>query len=126
MWILRFHLLQTKDYNKISRICKKYGFMPRQNSPIIFAKASIMHMTQKISWRTIAREFGVSYISLYNFHEQAQKTLMLEEIFHVFIDRRITLYIGDIKHIERGYLDNNEEILKLTKKELLSMLKTSS
>ncbi len=122
MWILRFHLLQTKDYNKIARICKKYGFLPRQNSPIIFAKASIIHMTQKTSWRLIARELGVSHISLYNFHEQSQKTPLLEEIFHVFISRRIALYIGDMRHIARGYLDNNKEIIALTKKELLAML----
>lgn len=57
MWILRYHLIQTKDYNKISRICKKYGFIPKQHSSIIYAKAVVKHATQKTSWRALKNEF---------------------------------------------------------------------
>ena len=122
MWILRFHLLQTKDYNKIARICKKYGFLPRQHSPVIFAKALLLYATQKKSWRMIGRELGVNHIWLYKFYEFSKESDCLREIFHVFIDARIALYVGDKKHIEREFLDNSEEVLELTKGVLRNML----
>ena len=125
MWILRFHLLKTKQYNKINRICKKYGFITRSHSSITYAKASVKHMTQKTSWRTLAREYGVDHNSLYKFHNLSKNTPMLEEILHVFSDARIALYIGDMKHIDTHYLDNAQEVLDLTNRRLKSMLMTS-
>ncbi|MDA9129122.1 hypothetical protein N9J72_01430 [Candidatus Gracilibacteria bacterium] len=123
MWILRFHLLQTKDYNKIARICKKYGFSPRQHSPIVFAKGLIIHETQKKSWRMIGRELGVNHIGLYKFHELARNSECLREIFHVFIESRMALYVGDNKHVEKDFLDNSREVLELTCRELGSIVK---
>jgi len=69
MWIIRFHLLQTKHYNKINRISKKYGFVTRKHSTLVFSKALVLHLTQKTSWRTLGREFGVDHILLYRFNE---------------------------------------------------------
>ena len=70
----------------------------------------------------IGRELWVSHIWLYKFYESACSSDMFEEIFHVFIHRRIALYVGDKKHIEKDYLDNSEEVWELTKKEFESML----
>lgn len=123
MWILRFHLLKPKDYNKVNRICHKYGFFPRKYACIIFAKASVKHITQKISWRTLAREFGIDHIQLYKFYENAQKSSMLSEIFHVFLESRSALYIGDIRHINNDFLDNNQDIIDLTQRTFESIVK---
>lgn len=121
MWIIRFHLLQTKHYNKINRICKKYGFSPRKTSCLVFAKASLLHITQKTSWRALGRKFGVDHILLYRFHETAQKSQLLEEIIHVFLESRTSLYIGNIRQIDITTLDNSSELYNLTKWEFESI-----
>lgn len=122
MWIIRFHLLQSKDYNKIQRICKKYGFVPRKTSQIVFAKASLLHHTQKKSWRSLASQFAIDHAALYRFDKFSKTSPMLEEIFHVFLDSKIALYIGDNKTIDTYTLNNSEDIYILTKKQFKSML----
>jgi hypothetical protein len=122
MWIIRFHLLQTKHYNKIARACKKHGFMPRKIAPTVFAKACLLHCTQKTSWRALGREFWVDHILLYRFHQLARGSDLLEEIIHTFLEWRIALYIGDIKEIDISTLDNSSEIFNLTKKQFESIL----
>jgi len=122
MWIIRFHLLGTKHYNKIQRICKKYGFSPRKASPIVFAKATVLHSTQKTSWRALGREFHIDHILLYRFYELSRESEMMREIFHVFLQSRSALYIGDTKSISIAHLDNSSEIYDLTKREFESML----
>lgn len=122
MWILRFHLLESKDYNKITRICKKYGFSARKISPILLAKASVRHMTQTVSWRALAQEYCVSHLALYQFFEQARHTELLQEIFHVFIDRGISLYIGEKKHISPEDLTNITPLQVLTREQLVTIL----
>jgi len=97
MWIIRFHLLETKHYNKVTRIFKKYGFVPKKLSPIILSKACILHHTQRVSWRLLSRKFSVDHTTLYRFDGQAKNSDMLREIFHVFIDARVALYVGDFK-----------------------------
>jgi len=123
MWIIRFHLLQPKHYNKISRIYKKYGFSPRSIPAIIFAKASILHHTQKTSWRTIGKQLGADHVNLYRFDVLARKSWMLREIFHIFWEARIALYIGDNKVIDRRDLNNSSIIYDLTKSEFESIFK---
>ena len=123
LWILRFHLLTSKDYNKIARICKKHGFLPRQHSPVIFAKAVMLHATQKKSWRMISRELGVNHIWLYKFYELSRKSECCSEIFHVFINSRVALYVGNMKHIEKDFLDNSDELLELTLEQLAGIVK---
>jgi len=122
MWIIRFHLLQTKHYNKINRIFKKYGFVPRKASALTFAKASLLHHTQKISWRSLARQFWVDHSALFRFDEYARENAMHKEIFHVFFVAQTCLFIGDNRVINIQTLDNNQEIYNLTKVELESIL----
>jgi hypothetical protein len=122
MWIIRFHLLQTKHYNKITRTCKKHGFIPRKIAPTVFAKACLLHCTQKTSWRALGREFWVDHILLYRFYNSASNTGLLEEIIHIFFESHAALYIGDLKQINIGALDNSSEIYDLTMRQLSSIL----
>lgn len=122
MWILRFHLLQSKDYNKIERVCKKYGFISRSHSPIVYCKACIKYTTQKYSWRTLSKEFHIDHAALAKFYTQAKYSGLLQEIFHIFTDRKIALYIGKNKSITSEELDNSKEILELTQQEIMTIL----
>ncbi len=122
MWILRFHLLQPKDYNKIDRICKKYGFVSRTHSPIIYSKASIKYATQKHSWRSLSGEFHIDHAALAKFFTSAKDSGLLQEIFHIFLERRIALYIGEKRSISGEQLDNSQEIFELTQAEILTIL----
>lgn len=122
MWIIRFHLLQPKHYNKINRICKKYGFVTRKHTPLVFSKALLLHATQKTSWRSLGREFGLDHILLYRFHEFSSQSDMLREILHVFLESRSALYIGDIKQISIDTLNNSNELYDLTKSRFESII----
>ncbi|MCD5375381.1 hypothetical protein LR010_02960 [Candidatus Gracilibacteria bacterium] len=122
MWIIRFHLLQTKHYNKIVRTCKRHGFFPRKIAPTVFAKACLLHCTQKTSWRALGREFHVDHILLYRFYTSASKTELLEEILHIFLESRIALNIGEAKQVNISQLDNSSEIYDLTMQQLPSIL----
>jgi len=124
MWILRFHLLQTKDYNKIHRICKKYGFITRIHSPIVFTKAYIKYITQKISWRSLGREFWVDHAGLHKFYDFVEKNNLQSEIFHVFLESRAAVYIGGNRSFTIEELDNSLKIYSLTQKEFESILRT--
>jgi len=123
MWILRFHRLESRDYNAIARILKKSGFSPRSIPPIVFAKALIFHEIEKKSWRIIAGIFGVSHIALYKFYENFSKTPEYEKIFHLFLNRRIIVYVGEKKTFSQDDLDNSEEFYSLTKERIVNMLK---
>jgi hypothetical protein len=122
MWILRFHLLKSKDYNKISRICKKYGFVTRIHSPVVFAKAYIKYTTQKTSWRALSREFGIDYGQLHRFHDFVKFNHLEQQIFHVFLETRSALFIGNSRQFEVQLLDHSQEILALTQKQFASIL----
>lgn len=124
MWILRYHLLTPKHYNKVSRLCQKHGFKTRTHSPVLYAKASIKHLTQKNSFRSLSREYAVSHITLHSFFSIAKNSDLLSEIFHVFLEWGIVLFIGDMRHINIGLLENNPEIYELTKVEIESMMKS--
>jgi len=123
MWILRFHRLEPRDYNTIARLLKKSGFSPRSIAPIVFAKALIYKKIQKKSWRKIAELFGVSHIALYKFYEHFSQTLEFEKIFHVFLERRIIVYVGEKRYFSQDDLDNSQELYDLTRERLASMLK---
>jgi len=122
MWIIRFHLLETKHYNKISRIYKKYDFVPRKISSLVFAKACILHHTQKTSWRALGRQFWADHTALYRFDDFAMKSGMLWEIFHVFSGAKVALFIGNNKTVDIDTLGNSDEISVLTHNEFESML----
>lgn len=122
MWIIRFHLLQTKHYNKIHRICKKYGFITRKISPLVYSKALLLHTTQKTSWRTLGNQFWVDHILLYRFSDFSCRSDMYREILHVFLESRSALYIGDSRQVHIESLNNSSEIYNLTKREFESML----
>lgn len=122
MWILRFHLLSSKDYNKLGRICQKYGFVSRTHSVTVYAKASVKYMTGKYSWRTLSREFHIDHSALSKFYTFSRESGLLEEIFHVFLESRIALYIGDTQSISTYDLDHSQEIYELTQKQIVSMI----
>jgi len=122
MWIICWWNLETNDYNFVARELKKNGFIPRKVAPMVFIKASILHICEKRSWRNIASELGCEHIYLYNFYQNFKNTDNLKTIFHRFIDKRVLLYIGEKKHFNRDFLNNNPELIQLTKQALASMM----
>ena len=122
MWIIRFHLLQTKHYNKINRICKRYDFIPRKFSPLVFSKASLLHYTQKISWRALGRKFDLDHAALYRFNQTAKETDMLQEIFQVFLEAKVAIFVGEDKNFEIWDLHTNPYFYKLTEKQFQNLL----
>ncbi|NUJ97188.1 hypothetical protein HGA92_00180 [Candidatus Gracilibacteria bacterium] len=115
MWIIRWHLIDTSDYNFIARELKKSSFVPRKIPSILFIKASILHICQKKSWRKIASELSTNHIYLFNFYQNFKNSSSLKIILHRFIEKRILLYIEEKKTFDTHFLDNNKEIIKLTK-----------
>ncbi|MDD3302589.1 MAG: hypothetical protein PHN31_03460 [Candidatus Gracilibacteria bacterium] len=124
MWIIRFHKLQTKDYNYINRKLKKCGFYSRKHSPILFIKAISYNIIEKKSWRNISQKIGINHIILYKFYTNHIKTLEINEIFHYLIDTRIIAFIGEKKSFNLEEIDNTTNFLQLTKKELESIFKS--
>jgi len=47
---------------------------------------------------------------------------MIEEIFHVFLESKTALYIGDLKHVNIEVLNNSAEISDLTQQAFQSIL----
>lgn len=118
MWILRFHKLQTKDYNHIKRVFEKIWFNSRLSS-IIFVKALFLHSLEKKSWRKIWEFLGCNYLLLYNFYNKYQKNSEIEKIFYYFSERKIIIFIDkNIKNFSNTDLDENEIFLENTKNEL--------
>ncbi len=124
MWILRFGKLQSKDYNKITRLIKKSGFHTRRIPDIIYAKALVIHTLQKRSLRNIAQELSVSHIGLHKFFISIKKTPEYSKIFHVFLEARATLYVEDTRYFTQDDLDNSEQIYSLTENSINSILKS--
>lgn len=123
MWIIRFQKLETKDYNTIARIFKKAGFSPRRISPIVFAKALVLHEIQKKSWRMLSQHLGVSHVALFKlFQDISTQKDLYEKIFHVFTQSKSIVYIGETKTFTQDDLDNSETFSLLTKAELQSIL----
>lgn len=122
MWIIQFQKIKPRDYNFISRLLKKSWFISRRIPDIVLVKSTIIHILQKKSWRFIANNFWVSHIWLFNFYNFIKEKEELKIIFHEFIDRRILLYLAKNKQYSNENLDNNEEIIKLTKIELESII----
>nr|MDD3720562.1 hypothetical protein [Candidatus Gracilibacteria bacterium] len=124
MWIIRFQNLKTKDYNYINRKLQKLGFFTRKLSGIVFIKASIYHIIEKKSWRDISTKLGVNHIQLFKFYSNYKNSNELLEIFHYLSDNKVIAYIGDNKRFNLNDIDNNEEFLKLTKKQITNIFST--
>lgn len=122
MWIVRFHKLQTKDYNKITRLIKKSWFTTRRIAPIIYGKSLVRHVIQKRSLRNVVGEFSISHIALHKFIHFIQDKKEYEKIFHVFLEARTILYIDNPRSFTQHDLDNSEEIYILTTEVLKSIL----
>lgn len=114
MWLIRFHKLEPRDYNMISRKLEKAWFSSRKISPIIFIKSSIEHLLLKKSWRQIASNFPHSHIPLYNFFNNFKSSREFHEILFTLCERRIILNIEGKKSISQEDINNSTELLKLT------------
>ena len=124
MWLIRTHKLQPKDYNYIKRVFDKIWFFPKRISWIIFVKALFFHILQKKSWRNIATILNCSHLAIYNFFSNYKKYDEIKEIFFYFSDRRIIVFIEDKKTFSNDDLDNNDDFLEGTKKELEEILES--
>ncbi len=80
-------------------------------------------MTQKTSWRALSREFWIDYGQLHKFYDFLKNNQIEDQIFHVFLETRSALYIGNSRQFNITSLDHSEEILTLTKKQFASILK---
>ena len=114
MWLIRFHKLEPRDYNMISRNLEKAWFSSRKISAIIFIKSAIEHLLLKKSWRQIANNFPHSHIPLYNFYNNFKNTSEFHKILFTLAERRIILNIEGIKIITQDDINNNSDVLKLT------------
>lgn len=118
MWILRFHKLETKDYNHIKRVFTKIWFNSRLSS-IIFIKALFLHILEKKSWRKIWDFLNCSHILLFNFYTKYKNFLEIKEIFFYFAERKIIVFVPEnIKNFSNSDLDENELFLENTKNEI--------
>lgn len=123
MWILRFHKIETKDYNYIKRVFDKMWFSPKKNSGIIFVKALFLHTLYWKSWRKISEILDCNHILLFNFFNKYKFFSEIKEIFFYFAERKIIIYIPEnIKNFSNFDLDENKLFLENTKKELKKIL----
>lgn len=122
MWIIRFQKIKPKDYNFISRLLKKSWYCSRKVPDIVLVKGIILHAFQKRSWRSISAEFWASHICFYKFYNFIKAQNNLQKIFFHFIENRTIVYIKEKQSFDIEYLDNNDELIKLTKEKLESML----
>ncbi len=123
MWLIRFHLLKTKDYNYINRKLKKCGFFCRKNPPILFIKSSVLYLLEKKSWRIISEKLWVNHIQLFKFYSNYKNNPELKNIFHYLADQRIIVYLWEEKKFNIEEIDNTSKFLKLTKAELSNIFK---
>ncbi len=122
MWIIRFHKLESKDYNFASRALKKMWFSPRKISPICFIKALFFHELQKKSWRAIWNLLWVNYIVLYNFYNKNYDNPLIKKIFYYFLETRIIVFVWEKKSFSNKELDSSYDFYLLTKKEIDKIL----
>ena len=88
------------------------GFVPKKFSHMILLKWLMLHILQGKSWRQIGRELNVPHVSVYHFFQFVWEKKELEYIFAYFIERRITLYLGDEKNITLEYLERDDLVEK--------------
>lgn len=123
MWLIRFHKLEPRDYNMISRQLEKAWFSSRKISPIIFIKSSIEHIINKKSWRQIANPLPYSHIPLYNFYHKFKNTHEFSQILFTLANRRIILNIKGKKQLSEDEINNSNELLELTLEALNNIVK---
>ena len=116
MWLLRFHLIESRDYSRVERFCREVGFTPKKFSAMLLVKGAMLHIFQKKSWRQIGRELWVAHIPVYNFTTQMEWWVAFQNLLAYLIERRIVLWIGDERNITREYLES-EEILERSREE---------
>ena len=121
MWLIRFHLIEPRDYNRISRMCERSGFIAKKFSPLVLVKGILLHIFAKKSWRAISQELGVPHIPIYNLYRELEGTPELREILEYVIMRRIVLFTSDERYITREMLDS-EEIIRGSLEELQRIL----
>ena len=93
MLILRFHLLESKDYNKITRLINKTGFISRKLSIMILVKSTLEHDLLKISLRKVAYKYNITHINIYNFFNKVKDTKEYLEIIDYLKDRKIIIKV---------------------------------
>ncbi|MFZ2255858.1 MAG: hypothetical protein WAW59_08400 [Patescibacteria group bacterium] len=95
MWLLRFHLVETRDYNKIDRIVARTGYISHNLSTMVLVKGILLHVLQKKSWRQAGAELKVSYTALYQFAQFFESREEKKELLSYLIERKIALYIAN-------------------------------
>ena len=117
MWLLRWHLIETRDYNKIERIVSRAGYGHKNYSSMLLVKWILLHTLQNKSWRLVAWELRTSHVPLYQFSVHMKWTTEFRDIISYLISRRIVLYVSHERHITTDIL-SGETILLSSQKEL--------
>ena len=104
MWLIHFHKIQTKDYNRIKKIFLDHNIYLKSLSPTLISKCLLEHYCQKRSWRKISEKYGIHYSKLYQKNIKIQKTWIIHHVFTYLILEEILIYYNDSSHI------NNSEV----------------
>lgn len=110
MWLTRFHLIEPRDYNRISRMCERSGFVAKKFSPLLLAKGIVLHTFSKKPWRRVATELGVPHIPIYHLYQELESSGDLHTLLIYFIERRIVLFVESERHITREMLATEDII----------------
>lgn len=94
MWILAFHQLETKDYNKISRLFKSHEVWTVKYSSMLLAKALTEYSCQRTSWRKISNKYNITHSSIYQIYNKSCFTSMIYEVLDYFVEREIIYFVN--------------------------------
>ena len=125
MWLIRFHLIETRDYNRLERFCRAVHFAPKKFSAMVLMKGILLYVFQKKSWRQVGSELNIPHLPIYNFYSQIQYTREFRELLIYFIERRIALSLLSEKTITREYL-KMDDVVERSREELEILLSTLS
>ncbi len=112
MWLIKFQCIKSKDYNKISRLCKKAWFCPKKFSTIILVKWILLHILLKKSWRKLWEELWIPYLPIFNFYKEIKNSKEIKEMLKYFCERQIIIYIWEEKIIDKKFLEKKETLEK--------------
>lgn len=116
MWLIRLHLLKTKDYNKISRICKNAWLENNKYSFVLLVKWLCFHCLLNKPWRQISDLYKISYTTLYQFYNKTRSTDAFLKVFEYLCERKIILFIEDKKIINEQIMNSEETRVETLKK----------
>lgn len=113
MWLIHFHKIQTKDYNRIKKIFLEHNIYLKNLSPTLVSKCLLEHYCQKRSWRKISEKYGIHYSKIYQINIKIQKTWVIYHVFEYLVWKEILIYYNNVSNT-----NNTEKNIKTSLKML--------